>query len=89
MVLLTLKLKLRSQQKQKSPRIRYDVGKLQDPAVAASFEAQIGGKFAALNLLQDDINTLTEEIKKVLHDTAAKVHGEPRRRINPGSQMTF
>ncbi|XP_064625969.1 craniofacial development protein 2-like [Lineus longissimus] len=83
MVLLTLKLKLRRQQEQKIPQIRYDIGKLQDPAVAASFEAQISGKFAALNLLQNDINTLTEEFKEVLHETAAKVLGKPRKKEKP------
>ncbi|KAI8512774.1 hypothetical protein Bbelb_094130 [Branchiostoma belcheri] len=89
MVLMNLKLKLRSQKKQKSPRIRYDLKKLQDPAIAADFEAQLGGRFAALNLLQDDINALTEDIKEAMHETAGKVLGSRGRRRSPGSLITF
>ena len=49
----------------------------------ASFEAQIGGTFAALNLLEDDINSLTEDFKEAIHETAAKVLAKLRKKKKP------
>lgn len=83
MVLLTLKLKLKKNNKQGSPRIRFNVDKLNDPEIASIFEAKVGGRFAALNLLEDDINTLTDNIKDVLHETGMEVLGKARKKNKP------
>ena len=49
MVLMTLKLKLKNFKKD-SPRIRFNVGKLEDLGIAEIFEAKFWGRFSALNL---------------------------------------
>ena len=80
MVLMTLKLKLKKDQKKNNPLIRYDVEKLKDPGIAAEFQASIGGRFAALTLLEENIDSLTESVKEVLHETAAEVLGKRRKK---------
>ena len=57
--------------------------KLKDPEVAAIFEAKVGGRFAALNLLEEDINSLTDNIKDVLQESAAEVLGKRRKKNKP------
>ena len=58
MVLVTLKMKLKNF-KQDSPRIRFNVDTVKDLGIAAVFEAEIGERFGALDLLEDDSNALT------------------------------
>ena len=79
-VTMTLKLKLKKDQKKNNPHIRYDVEKLKDPGIAAEFQASIGGRFAALTLLKENIDSLTESVKEVLHETAAEVLGKRRKK---------
>ena len=47
------------------------------------FQAQVGGKFSALNLLDSDVDTLAGGIKEVLLTTAEEVLGRKRKRIQP------
>lgn len=82
MVLMTLRLKLRIQKQQSTPRIRFNLDKLKDPQVAGIFEASIGGKFATLNLLQD-IDSLTDTMESTLTETATEVLGKFRNKKNP------
>lgn len=56
MVLMTFKLKLSTKRKAKSTRIKFDLEKLKDPLIKETFQAQIGGKFAALNIIDADIH---------------------------------
>ena len=59
-VLATLKLKLKKMHHKKSPRIRFDIEKLNEPEIAHI--CRIGGEFAALNLFKKDTNVLTDNI---------------------------
>ena len=83
MVLMTIKLKLKKNRRPKNPRIRYDLEKLRDPDIAEMFKANVGGKFAALTLIHDNINSLTDTIKTVLHETATEILGNKRKKIKP------
>ena len=83
LVLSTIKLKLKAKRQPKSPRIRFDLDKLKDPEVAEVFQAQVGGKFAALNLLDSDVDTLANNINDVLLTTAEEVLGKQRKKIQP------
>ena len=83
LVLATIKLRLKCQRAQKSHRIRFDLEKLKDPEVEEIFQAQIGGKFAALASLDNDIDTLAGNIKEVLITTADEVLGRRKRKIKP------
>ena len=49
---------------------RFNLDKLQDLEIAEVCEAKIGSRFSALNLLEDDINALTDNMKEVLQETA-------------------
>ena len=77
LVTMTVKLKLK---KSLGPRLKFNLEKLKDPEVADLFEATIGGKFAAFNLLEENIDTLTKSIHGALVDTASKVLGKSRKR---------
>ena len=83
MVLMTMKMKLKKNFKQDSPRIRFNVDKLKDPEIAEVFEARVGGRFSALGLLENDINTMTDNIKEVLQETAAEVLGKEKKKNKP------
>ena len=62
------------------PRLRVNLEKLKDPQVADLFEATIGGKFAALNLLEKNIDSLTENIHGALIDTVSEVLDKARKK---------
>ncbi|KAI8486085.1 hypothetical protein Bbelb_361850 [Branchiostoma belcheri] len=51
--------------------------------VETIFQAQIGGKFAALSVLDNDVDSLAENIKETLLTTAEEVLGKRRRKIKP------
>lgn len=72
-ILMTQKLRLKENNKPNSPHIRFNIEKLQDSEVAVIFKATVGERFAAFNLLHDDINTLTDRIKEVLQETAREI----------------
>lgn len=50
-VMTTFKLKLKTKHCRKSPCTLFDLGKLKDPKDGEIFQAQVGGKFASLNML--------------------------------------
>ena len=47
------------------------------------FQAQLRGKFAALSLLDSDVDTFASNIKEVLFTTAEEVLGRQRKKIQP------
>ena len=83
LVLMPLKLKLQTKRKPQSTRIRFDLEKLQDPLIAEEFQAQIGGKFAALNIIDSDTNTIANEFSKIMTTTAEEVLGKHRKKKQP------
>lgn len=83
LVLCTIKLKLNLKRREKGLRLRFDVDKLKDPKIAEIFQAQVGGKFAALTLIDNDIDTLSNNINDVLTTTAKEVLGQKRRTTKP------
>uniref|UniRef100_A0A2C9KHD4 Endonuclease/exonuclease/phosphatase domain-containing protein n=1 Tax=Biomphalaria glabrata TaxID=6526 RepID=A0A2C9KHD4_BIOGL len=73
--------------KQGPTRIKFDLDKLKDPQVAAIFEAQVGGRFAALNILDSndqDIDTQVNMLNTAVTDTALEILGKLRPLKNPG-----
>ena len=79
-----MKLKLKKNFKAGQSRIKYDLDKLRDPEVLDIFQAQVGGKFAALTIIDKDINDLSIELNEVLKETAEEVLGKKRGRIKSG-----
>ena len=80
LVMMTFKLHLRRAKKQGHARIRFDVDKLKDPHVAEVFQGMIGGKFAALSILDSDLDldTLTDTFNAAVTDTANVILGKHR-----------
>ena len=58
LVMMTFKLHLKRAKKQCNRRIRFDHEKLKGPEVAEIFQAKIGGKFAALSILDSDMDMI-------------------------------
>ena len=83
LVLMTTKLKLKSIAKRASPRIKFDLEKLKDPSIARVFEAKVGSEYAALNMIPEDVDSLTDNMSKVLFDTAREVLGKKRKKNRP------
>ena len=83
LVMTTFKLKLKAKHCPKIPHIHFDLEKLKDPKVTKVFQAQYGGKFAALNLIDRDVEMLTDDIKEVLLTTAEEVLGKRWKKIQP------
>ena len=56
-------------------RIRFDLEKLKDPEVAEIFQSKIGGKFAALSILDSDMDMdmLTNTFNTAVTDTANEI----------------
>ena len=53
LVMMTMKIKLKHSSKNRNTRVRYDLEKLKDEHILDIFQAQIGGRFAPLLLLND------------------------------------
>ena len=81
LMMTTFKLKLKAKHCSKNPYIRFDLEKLKDPKVTKVFQAQVGGKFIALNLNDNDVEMLTGNIKEVLLTTAEEVLGKRWKKI--------
>ena len=78
--MMAFKLHLRRAKKQCNTRIRFDLEKLKDPEVAEIFQAKIGGKFAALSILDFDMDMdmLTDTFNTAVTDTANESLGKYR-----------
>ena len=81
LVMMTYKLHLKRVKKLGYARIKFDLEKLKDPEVAEAFHAMIGGKFAALTILDADgivIETLIDTFNTAVTNTASEIFGKHR-----------
>ena len=72
--------------KPNQPRLRFDLEKLRNPAVACTFQATIGGKFTSLIGLSDedmDMDTMITTYNTAVTDAASEILGKERRRKKP------
>ncbi|XP_076438321.1 uncharacterized protein LOC143277407 [Babylonia areolata] len=83
LVLLTMKMKLKKKHQAVQPRIKFDLEKLKDPEIEEVFQAQLGGRFAALSLLDNNINDLTNTFNEAVRETAEEVLGRQRKKHQP------
>ena len=82
--MMTINRMVQMNRKNKKPRIIFDKEKLQDPNIATHIlKQQIGGRFAALNFLEPDINNLVNSIGTAMRDTAKEVLGKPKIKRQP------
>ena len=81
LVLMTFKLHLKKVKKLGPTRIKFDLERLKDPEVAEAFQAMIGGKFAALTILDaadTDIDMLIDTFNTAVTETASEILGKRR-----------
>ena len=78
-----MKLKLKERQKPANPRIKFDLENLDDPEVAEIFQARICSIFAALSILDKDINELTTSLNEAVLETAEEVVCRQRKKHKP------
>ena len=60
--MMTINLRLQKNLKNKNPKIRFDIEKLQDPNITTHLKATIRGRFAALNFLKRISTTLSTRL---------------------------
>ena len=78
-----MKLKLKRRIHKKQVRIRFNIDKLKDPNVEAIFQAQLGGRFAALRVLENDIDNFTNDFNEAISTTANEVLGKQQVKKQP------
>ena len=78
LVMMTFNIRLKKIKKESNVRIRFDLEKLQDPDIADTFKAKLGGKFAPLLVLDKNVEELTEQFNHAVTETAQEVLGKPR-----------
>ena len=81
LVLTTIKMELKTKLFAKSPSVRFDPEKLNDPKIMELFQANVGGKFAALCVFDSDVDTLANSLKEVRLKTAEEVLRRQRKKI--------
>ncbi|GFO40657.1 RNA-directed DNA polymerase from mobile element jockey-like [Plakobranchus ocellatus] len=76
LVMMTFALKLKKNKK-RGNRIKFDVDKLKDPNILTTFQANIGGRFAPLLVLDNDQDLipddLVETFNEILSEEASKL----------------
>ena len=81
LILTTIQLKLITKCLTKSPRIRFDLEKLEDPKIADVFQVIVGEKFAVLCVLESSVDNLANSLKDVLLSTGEEVLRGQRTKI--------
>ena len=74
-------MQLKTKRSTNSPRIQFE--KLKDPKIVEVFQAEVGGKFAALCIVDSDTDTLASSLKEGLLATAEWVLGRQKTKIQP------
>ena len=83
LLITTIKINLKTKRFTKNPRIRFDLEKLEDPKRAEVFQAKVGGQFAAVCVLDSNVDTLANRLKKALLSAAIGVLGNQRKKTLP------
>ena len=83
LVLMNFRVRLKKINKPKNIRVKFNLDRLKDPTIAESFQAAIGGKFAALLALEEDTEIMTTGFNAVMTETANELLGKHRRKKQP------
>ena len=82
----TFRLRLKKISKPKHARLKFDLEKLKDPNVLKTFQAMIGGRFAALTIMSNDdtdIDSVITTVNTAVTETASEILGKHRRKKKP------
>ena len=86
LVLMTFRLRLRKINKTKFSRPRYNLEKLEDPAIKEEFQTRIGGRFAPLSDLDEnsmDLESVVNTLNTAILETAEELLGKRQRPKKP------
>ena len=86
-MLTTIRLKLKTKHLTKSPRIRFDPEKLKDPITAEVFQDKVGEKFAALCVLDSDVDTLANNFENGFSQRLKRSLGDRLSLCDPRRQL--
>ena len=78
LVLMTFKLRLKKMKKEQLSRLRFDLEKLRDPRITEQFQANIGGRFAPLLALGNNIDDVVDNFNTAMIEAASEVLGKSR-----------
>ena len=84
LVLLNFRIRLKKTKKPKTTRMKFNLDRLKDPTILETFQATIGGKFAALlTTLDEDVEETTGKFNAVMTETASDILGKHRKKKQP------
>ena len=83
LVMMSFRIHLKRNPKQKRTRIKFDLEKLKSTEIADAFKATIGGRFAPLLALEKDLNEMVEEMSLIITKTVTETLGSPRSKKKP------
>lgn len=83
LVILNFKVRLKKITQTKNTRLKFNLEKLKDSTILESFQATIGGKFAAFLTLEEDTEVLTTKFNTVMTETAGEILGKHRYKTRP------
>ena len=86
MLMMTFRLRLKKISKPKHSRHKFDLEKLKDPNVLETFQAMIGGRFAALIIMSNDdtdIDSMITTFNTAVTETASEIFGKHRQKKKP------
>ena len=91
LMMMTFRVCLKKERKPNQPRLRFDLEKLRDPDVACTFQATVGGKFAPLVGLKDDIDidAMITTYNPAATDVASEILGKERHSKKPWVTKMF
>ena len=64
-----------------SPHIRFELKKLKDPKIAEAFQTKVDGKYAALCVHDNDVDTVAKIVKEIIFSKVEEVLGRERKKI--------
>ena len=86
LLMMTFHLRLKKISKPKHTRLKFDLEKLKDPSVLETFQAMIGGKFAPLTIMDNEITNLDSMIttfNTAVTETASEILGKHHQKKKP------
>lgn len=83
LVMMTLKIKLKTTKKNETNRTRFDLEKLKDTVIAEQYQEELASRFAPLLLLNHDPQTLCDEFTNTLESVAEVKLGKARKIKKP------
>ena len=78
--MMNFRVQLKGTKKLSNSRFKLDLEKLKHPTISEEFQATLGGKFAPLLLLEEDLKSITNTFTEVMTETANEVLGKSQKK---------